>query len=442
MAQLLAAPYSYFADSNGLPLNGGKIYTYAAGTVTPQAAYTDSTGITPLANPVPLDAAGRAQIWLSGSYKIVVKDSLDNTISTTDNITALSNSGDMTKAIYDPANIGEQLVGLAAVQTLTNKTLTAPVIQSLTPRQPDGRLTLITATPIINSDQTGKGTIYYTPYIGDACPIYNGNYYVPAMFTEATLTLNATNHPTTKVYDVYASLQAGVFTLSAMYWGSNTARSTSAGGKTGAANASILQKNGIWVNNAAISASDSFNGTTGVAIAQYQGTYLGSFYTTADAQTGIALKPSAASGGSNNIIGLFNAYNRVQTTAISRDSNSPWTYSTATWRTADGSTSNRVSWIDGLQQINLCARYSFGVSFAVSGNKYSGGVNLDSTSATPNLFATNEGVANEIMTINQAEPFFPQLGFHYIQAMEYSDIGANSVQASGTQQSLQWEGEI
>lgn len=45
-------------------------------------------------------------------------------------------SGDMTAAVYDPAAIEEQLVGLTAVQTLTNKTLTTPTItlkQSTTP---------------------------------------------------------------------------------------------------------------------------------------------------------------------------------------------------------------------------------------------------------------------------------------------------------------------
>lgn len=89
MAYLLAAPFSYFTDANGAPLNGGKIYTYAAGTTTPQASYTDYTGITPLANPVILDSAGRAQIWLVGSYKIKVTDSLDNQIGTpVDNISA------------------------------------------------------------------------------------------------------------------------------------------------------------------------------------------------------------------------------------------------------------------------------------------------------------------------------------------------------------------
>lgn len=77
-----------FFDSNGDPLSGGKIYTYLAGTTTPQATYTDQGGGTPNANPVILDSAGRANIWLDPtvSYKIRVDDSADSTIYTTDNI--------------------------------------------------------------------------------------------------------------------------------------------------------------------------------------------------------------------------------------------------------------------------------------------------------------------------------------------------------------------
>lgn len=96
MAILLNAPYCYFADSNGAPLAGGKVYTYTAGTTTPLASYTDSTGGTPAANPVILDSAGRAEIWLSGSYKILVADSLGNTIHTTDNIGGLSSFANVT----------------------------------------------------------------------------------------------------------------------------------------------------------------------------------------------------------------------------------------------------------------------------------------------------------------------------------------------------------
>ncbi len=88
MANLLTAPYSAFFDGNGAPLAGGKVYTYLAGSgyATPKATYTDSGGGTPLANPVVLDSAGQAAIWLVGSYGIVVKDALGNTVRSVDNI--------------------------------------------------------------------------------------------------------------------------------------------------------------------------------------------------------------------------------------------------------------------------------------------------------------------------------------------------------------------
>ena len=62
-----------FFDANGDPLASGLIYTYEAGTSTPKVAYTDQTAGTPHPNPIVLDSAGRAQIWLDGTaYKLVV----------------------------------------------------------------------------------------------------------------------------------------------------------------------------------------------------------------------------------------------------------------------------------------------------------------------------------------------------------------------------------
>lgn len=43
---------------------------------------------------------------------------------------APAGSGDMVAATYDPAGVTEQLVGLTAIQTLTNKTLTSPVLNT------------------------------------------------------------------------------------------------------------------------------------------------------------------------------------------------------------------------------------------------------------------------------------------------------------------------
>jgi hypothetical protein len=44
-----------FFNNNGVPLAGGKIYTYAAGTTTPQATYTTNSGVTPHSNPIILN---------------------------------------------------------------------------------------------------------------------------------------------------------------------------------------------------------------------------------------------------------------------------------------------------------------------------------------------------------------------------------------------------
>lgn len=100
MAVLATPPFLYFADANGNPLADGLVYTYAAGTDTPKATYTDDTGDTEMPNPIELDSAGRATWWLIGSYKYVVKDSLGNTISTTDNVTAFSTLAEQNDAFF------------------------------------------------------------------------------------------------------------------------------------------------------------------------------------------------------------------------------------------------------------------------------------------------------------------------------------------------------
>lgn len=87
MFDLAPAFRQQYFNSNGAPLSGGQIWTYGAGTTTPLATYTDSGGLTPNQNPVILDSAGQAPIWMGPSvYKFVVEDSLGNIIETVDNI--------------------------------------------------------------------------------------------------------------------------------------------------------------------------------------------------------------------------------------------------------------------------------------------------------------------------------------------------------------------
>jgi len=73
----LGDPMFRALDSNGDPLSGGQLYTFEEGTSTPKASYTDNTGAVTNANPVVLDAAGRAEVWLDGKYKLRLDNSLD-----------------------------------------------------------------------------------------------------------------------------------------------------------------------------------------------------------------------------------------------------------------------------------------------------------------------------------------------------------------------------
>ncbi len=79
-----------FFDSNGDPLVGGLIYTYAAGTTTPATTYTSNTGSSSNTNPIVLNSAGRTpyDIWVQPGevYKFVLKTSMGATIGTYDNI--------------------------------------------------------------------------------------------------------------------------------------------------------------------------------------------------------------------------------------------------------------------------------------------------------------------------------------------------------------------
>jgi hypothetical protein len=76
-----------FFDANGNPLVGGKLYTYAAGTTTPQATYTSYAGTTANTNPVIFNSRGEAAVWCGDSrYYMELKDANDTLIWTADNI--------------------------------------------------------------------------------------------------------------------------------------------------------------------------------------------------------------------------------------------------------------------------------------------------------------------------------------------------------------------
>lgn len=147
MAVLAPAPKAQFFAANGDPLVGGKVYTYAAGTTTPLATFTDASAATPNTNPIILDSRGECNLWYSNatSYKIVLKNSADVTQWTVDNIATYGNlsaqnannvniTGGVITGITAAFNLTGNVTGnagtvtngvyLTATQTLTNKTIT------------------------------------------------------------------------------------------------------------------------------------------------------------------------------------------------------------------------------------------------------------------------------------------------------------------------------
>ena len=86
MASLSPLPKLQFFGTDGLPLVGGKLYTYAAGTTTPIATYTDNTQANQNTNPVILDSTGQASVWLTDqiNYKYTLTDADDVPLFTVD----------------------------------------------------------------------------------------------------------------------------------------------------------------------------------------------------------------------------------------------------------------------------------------------------------------------------------------------------------------------
>lgn len=161
MAQPIPNLIVRYEDANGLPLAGGKLYSYIAGTTTLQSTFTDATGGTPNTNPVILDANGEASVWIDQSgYKFVLTDSLDNVQWTKDGI-FLIEDGSITTSKLEDGSVTPVKLDLS---TLTSSDLPNNLIDTVnikdnavtTSKIPDGDITLSKLDPNLDFSQLGK----------------------------------------------------------------------------------------------------------------------------------------------------------------------------------------------------------------------------------------------------------------------------------------------
>lgn len=321
-----------------------------------------------------------------------------------------------------PAVDGSQLTGIAS-----------PIVP------PGGRLTLTTATPVLTSTVLGATSILYSPYTSQFVPIYNGTAMVMTDIG-GELTNILANSATGKAgpaaaannsnYDLFVWNDAGTPRLTrGPLWTSDTARGTGAG------TTELVRVKGVWLN-----ANDITNGP----LAQ-RGTYVGTVRTngaaTVDYQFG-----ALGANGTAGIIGVWNAYNRVNISMFVQDSTDSWAYSTPTIRAANASNTMRVSFISGLAEDGISAQYSAAASHSTTSatSIATSGVGYDSTSAIAAGSVTGKYSASLAGAFGQSIANLikaSDLGFHFVQALEhaaaagawtwYGDNGAPTTFQSG-----------
>ncbi len=151
-------PAQWFTSAGDAVLSGGQLWFYDVGTTTPKSVFADYEMTAALPNPVILNAAGKASIFLgAGGYKVVLCDALGAVMDTVDGVFA------------DPTTVGGGTVqtGVATFADLREFTNPGAVVTVLVAGalvQGDGGGGLFTFDPTIST--TDDGGIYIAPNFG------------------------------------------------------------------------------------------------------------------------------------------------------------------------------------------------------------------------------------------------------------------------------------
>lgn len=291
---------------------------------------------------------------------------------------------------------------------------------------PQGRLSLISGVPVMYDSAVDQSTIYYVPENGQHVPVYNGTAYVIKQIG-AQLTLALDNNSAHngyqqlgKLFDIFCFMNGATLTL-----GTGPAWTTNIDRGTGVGTTELTLLGGVLVNTNALNLKIDASASQ-VAVLANRATYVGTMYATANGQTGMNFRASAAGGG-NLILGLYNGYNRTTLSAINGDTTTSWSYATGTWRPTNGNQNNRITFVDGLKKSFI--RTQMDITLSVASGNAGIGINLDSALAGPSFSTlTASAIAS---TMHASERFKPQLGLHFVQSMEIAQGGTTTFFAAG-----------
>lgn len=396
-----ADTWSAVTIGSGLSFSGGTLAaTGGSGTVTSVNLTAPAAGITVSGGP----------ITTSGSITLALADDLAalEALSTTGLARRTgANAWTLDTSTYLTANqtitlsgdaTGSGTTGIAV--TLANSGVSAGTYQSVTVDAkgrvtagtalndvglaPGGRLSASSTLPVSTTDLT-PSTLYYLPYVHNQIPLWDGSKWVSSTVADSGVLLLLFGLTTNRPYDVFAYLSAGRVTLEYLAWTDDTTRATD-----------VTLQDGRYCKS-----GDKTR------------LYLGTFYATGATTT----------EDSNRRRLIWNMYNRVPRRLLRQDSTTSWNYTTATWRSANNSTTNRVDVVVGIaghSVIDLLVQACSSNSTASIARRV--GIGVDSTTAptTDGFAETTADAAGVIVGHTAGVRQATALGYHYYQWLEQS----------------------
>ena len=276
--------------------------------------------------------------------------------------------------------------------------------------------------PVVTGDVTSATTLFYAGMTSNSVPIFNGGQFIATPVTESqmTLILSSTANTANNIYDVCIYSNAGTPAIGTMPAWSNS------GAGSGARSAAIAKVQGIWLNSGTVTVT---NNNVGVSVAANRCTVIASILI--DSVNGqVTLQRSA---GQNRRWAVWNFYNRLPIILKVTDATASWTYTTQTWRPANGSTSNSLRVFSGLPEEPYTISTSESMTSTAGAHVFVG-VGFNNTAAPSGkwgaVFAQASGF-QDVATGSYIAP--PSIGINVVTALEESQA-ANITTWYGTEQ--------
>jgi len=294
------------------------------------------------------------------------------------NLTSLA-AGNISSGTVGTARLGS---GTASSSTFLRGDSSWAAVASKTPHVNEGRLTLTSGTAVTTADVTGAGTVYFALDKGDQIALYDGSStWETVVFSEMSIALSGGT--ASRPNDIFLDYNGGSPALAILAWTNDTSRATA-----------LTKQNGVWVKT----------GDT-------QQRYLGTVY----------LDGSQQCEDSNAKRHCWNLENQRIRPLKRIETTDSWTYTTASYRQANGSTSNQVEVVLGLASAVEV------ILTAISANSGNGrwrmnAIGLDGTNANGITGRVTE-TAGEVGMTTSAYNEITAIGRHYLAWLEMSSAG-------------------